>query len=128
MSRVPGTFKNAPPSLRRDLSPQGREAELLLIRQGALHTERHTLGECTVMVSREPYAVHGEAEYRWHLSIAHPSRYPTWDEIKAAAYGSEALKGVMLAQVLTPGDGSPWVNLHDNCFHLYEIHDQALRA
>lgn len=78
-----------------------------------------TANPCSVMLAREPM----RGEYRWHLSIAHPARYPTWDEIKTAVYGIDALDGVTLAQVLAPGDGSVWVNVHDNCFHLYEIHD-----
>jgi hypothetical protein len=122
-SRIPGTFKNKPPDLKRDLSPQGAQAEQWLLKIGALHAERWTLGDCTIMIAREPM----NHEYRWHLSIAHPLRYPTWDEIKAACCGIEAVNGVMLAQVMTPGDGSPWVNVHENCMHLYEIHDEAVQ-
>jgi hypothetical protein len=123
-SRIPGTFKVPQPVLRRDLSVEGAAAERLLTDMGSLHAERWRVGECSVMLSRDPLA---GRHFRWHLSIAHPSRYPSWDEIKTAAYGIEALQGVMLAQVLHPGDGTPWVNLHENCFHLYEIDDEAMR-
>lgn len=120
---VPGTFKNRPPMPRRDLSPQGREAEALIEAIGALTAERWLVGDCTVMIAREP--IHGTG-YRWHLSIAHPDRYPTWDEIKTAVYGIEALAEVVMAQVLGPvSDLGDWVNVHDNCFHLYEIHDEV---
>jgi hypothetical protein len=121
MSRVPGTFKHPPAALRRDLSPEGCAVEQMFLDLGALYARRYTLGECTAMVAREPTA----GGHRWHLSVAHPTRYPSWDELKAACYGAAELQGVTLAQVLTPGDGSVWVNLHDNCFHLYEIRDPA---
>lgn len=124
MSRVPGTYQNAPGELRRDRSQGGLVAEKMLLYAGALHAERWTIGKCTVMVAREPL----NGQHRWHLSISHPSRYQTWDEIKAACYGVDVLQGVMLAQVMTPGDGSPWVNVSENCFHLYEIHDEAMVA
>ena len=120
-ARVPGTFKHAPPILQRELGPAADFAERLLLDQGALYARSYTLGECSVLVAREPTP----DGYRWHLSIAHPARYPSWDEIKAACFGFEELQGVTLAQVLRPGDGSIWVNVHDNCFHLYEIRDRA---
>lgn len=120
MSKIPGTFKSRPPMPRRDLSPSGAEAEGLLLSIGALMAERWIVGECTVMLSREP-GVGFDGAYGWHLSIAHPKRYPTWDEIKTARYGLEALAEVTMAQVLGPVAEGEWVNVHDNCFHLYEI-------
>lgn len=117
MSRVPGTFKNRPPLPRRDLSPQGKLAEDLLLGLGAIHAERHMVGECSVMLAREPL----DGRYIWHLSISHPERYPTWDEIKTARYGLPVLDGVTMAQILGPVGEGEWVNVHDNCFHLYEI-------
>lgn len=95
----------------------------MIIAEGALVAECYLVGECRVIVSRDP--MHGE--YRWHISISHPTRYPTWDEIKTACYGIDALDGLLLAQILAPGDGSEWVDIHKNCFHLYEVHDQVLR-
>lgn len=120
---VPGTYKNAPKQLARDLSPEGKYAEGMIEAIGALTAERWTLADCLVMIAREPLATDG---YRWHLSISHPSRYPSWDEIKAVVFGLPQLSGVTMAQVLSPDDGSVWVNVHDNCFHLYEIHDPTL--
>jgi hypothetical protein len=117
MSAIPGTFRNRPPFPRRDLSPQGKFAEDLLLSMGALCAERYVMGECLLMLAREPL----DGRYIWHLSISHPSRYPTWDEIKTARYGMPGLAEVSMAQILGPvGDGE-WVNLHENCFHLYEI-------
>jgi hypothetical protein len=52
-----------------------------------------------------------------HLSIAHPERYPTWDEIVTAWrwYAGPDVEGVMVV----PRE-SEHVNLHSNCFHVWQ--------
>jgi len=59
-----------------------------------------------------------EVENGWHLSISHPDRYPTWDEIKAARY--ELLPDEVTMGMLLPPKGE-YVNVHPNCFHLHEV-------
>jgi hypothetical protein len=52
-----------------------------------------------------------------HVSIAHSQRYPTWDEIlavRAWAFPAETEVVMVLARA------SEYVNLHNNCFHLWE--------
>lgn len=98
-----------------------------LLRQWDVKT--YKLGECRVFVGREPMGFTTSkierASYplRWHLSISHPDRYPTWDEISDAR---ESLlpRGLVFAQIL-PSDLDQYVNLHPNCFHLWEVHDSA---
>jgi hypothetical protein len=68
----------------------------------------YLLGECSVLISRE----HGE----WHLSIAHPTRYPTWDEIAQARYRLLPPE-IWVALYLPPAD--QYVNFHRNCFQLH---------
>jgi hypothetical protein len=68
----------------------------------------YLLGECSVLLSRE----HGE----WHLSIAHPTRYPTWDEIAQARYRLLPPE-IWVALYLPPAD--QYVNVHRNCFQLH---------
>jgi hypothetical protein len=56
----------------------------------------------------------------WHLSISHPHRYPTWNEIFDARYRlipDEA----MMAMILPPK--ASYVNIHESCFHLHELTD-----
>lgn len=61
-----------------------------------------------------------ETDDGWHLSISHPSRYPTWDEIRDARY--ELLPNdCTMAMLLPPKE--QYVNLHPNCFHLHEVPD-----
>lgn len=52
-----------------------------------------------------------------HVSIAHNSRYPTWDEIlavRAWAFPDDVEVVMVLARA------SDYVNVHQNCFHLWE--------
>lgn len=127
MNRVPGTFKNRPPIPTRDLSPSGVRAEALIKAIGAQHAQRYLMGDVTIMLAREPLRNGGA--WIWHLSIAHPHREPTWDEIKTAVYGIRASReilegGLAFAQVLGKVElAEDWVNVHDNCFHLYAIED-----
>jgi hypothetical protein len=95
------------------LPPEVREA----MQRG---TRCFTSTECNaqVLVSRS-------AEFGWHLSISHPWRYPTWDEIAAARYALVP-DAVTMAMVLPPSD--EYVNLHPNCFHLHECSCEAAKA
>ncbi len=95
-----------------------------MIGEGALAAYTYILGECSVIVAREPVGPGGS--YRWHLSIAHRGRYPTWDEIKTARYSIPVLANVRLMVQLLPKIDSDvqWMNAHDNCFHLYESTDE----
>ena len=61
----------------------------------------------------------------WHLSISHPKRYPTWDEIKKARY--ELLPHDITVAMLLPPPNE-YVNIHENCFHLWEIEDPRKKA
>jgi hypothetical protein len=124
---VPGTFKNRPPIPRR-VSPlirgnEGQWAQIVrdgLLGSGALAVECYVMGECSVVVAREPFK---RGEYRWHLCIACPTRYPTWDEIKTARYSVSELADVpLMAQLLPLVEGrDEWVDVHENCFHLHEV-------
>ena len=75
-------------------------------------TKAYRRGLFTIMVSDE--------EGGWHMSIAHPTRYPTWNEIKKARYALLPPE-ITMAQLLPPKN--VYVNLHSNCFHLWEIKD-----
>jgi len=57
---------------------------------------------------------------RLHLSVSHPLRYPTWDEIKEIRY--KYLPNEKTFGILLPPK-EEYVNVHPNCFHLWEIRD-----
>jgi len=71
-------------------------------------------GKLQVIVGQQPN------DGRWHLSISHPGRYPTWDEIKEARY-QLVPNNVTMAMLLPPKE--QYVNVHANCFHLWEIRE-----
>lgn len=53
-----------------------------------------------------------------HMSISHPKRYPTWDEILRTRYKffPETVELVMYLP-----KQSDYVNVHPNCFHLFQV-------
>lgn len=69
-------------------------------------------GECHVIFAKEAGM--------WHLSISHPTRYPTYDEIKEARY-KFIPNEITMAMIFPPKE--QFVNTHPNCFHLWEIKD-----
>jgi hypothetical protein len=73
--------------------------------------------ECKVILSHELPTPKDEKK-RWHLSISCQDRYPTWEEIKDARYSLLPM-GLTFAQILPPM--SQFINIHPNCFHLWEI-------
>lgn len=67
-------------------------------------------GSCRVIVGQEPIG--------WHLSISHHRRLPTWEEVREARY--QFVPGdLTMAMILPPKE--QYVNIHNFCFHLYEI-------
>lgn len=74
---------------------------------------------CNVLVNIEPLGPNGENEY--HLSISHQARYPTWDEIAEARY--KFLPDALTFAMVLPPKGE-YVNVHENTFHLHELHDR----
>ena len=78
-----------------------------------------TLGQCRIICAREG------AELRWHLSISHPFRLPTWDEINAARDVCIPAD-VWLCQPMPPKEF--WINVHKHCLHLWEVRDRELIA
>ena len=51
-----------------------------------------------------------------HLSISHPTRYPTWEELLEA---KDMFSGAEDEMVQVLPRKSEYVNVHPNCFHLY---------
>ena len=67
-------------------------------------------GSLTALVSRD--------DGKWHVSVSHPKRYPTWDEM-ACARERFTPDEVTMAMVLPPR--REYVNVHSTCLHLFEI-------
>ena len=84
---------------------------------------------CHVIVAHEPAAPAPAGIWLppgelllWHLSISHPHRYPTWDEIADARY--ELIPDDVTMALLLPPPGR-YINTHDTCFHLWQIDDRG---
>jgi hypothetical protein len=82
-----------------------------------------TQANCTILAGQEPAGRNGEL--RWHLSIAHPKRYPSWKEIMEARYDLLPPE-VTIAMILPPPE--EYINVHKNCFHLWEIEPEEAAA
>lgn len=78
-----------------------------------------TMGQCRIICAREG------TEKRWHLSISHAFRLPTWDEINAARDACIPAD-VWLCQPMPPREY--WVNLHAHTLHLWSLKDEELIA
>ena len=73
-------------------------------------------GACKILVGKEPHG--NNQRLLWHISISHPSRYPTWEEIKRARYELTPKDIEMVMHLPKPEN---YVNIHENCFHLWEL-------
>jgi hypothetical protein len=92
------------------------------------HRAYRTQSGCSVIVAREPVKQVPEgiwlspAELElWHLSVSHPDRYPTWDEIADVRY--ELVPDEVTMALLLPPRGE-YVNLHPTTMHLWQIDDR----
>ena len=96
-------------------------------------TKIYDYGACTVMMSIDPiitdhlvYSNFGthhmpKALYK-HVSIAHPHRDPTWEEIKTV---KELLIGDRFAfQMLPPKKF--YINENSHCFHVWAIEEASI--
>lgn len=61
-------------------------------------------------------------DLRWHVSVRHDRRMPTWGELVDTAH--ELRPGVVFCIGVPPR--SWWMNVHPNVLHLWETHDGLL--
>ena len=85
------------------------------------------LGEAKVYESfpdRHLRCIVAREEGRWHLSMSHRSRYPSWDEMADARYRFVPNRAQM-AMLAPPRE--EFVNAHDTTLHLWEVPELADR-
>lgn len=87
---------------------------------GSLGVRFYRMGECSVILAREPAGANGER--LWHLTISRPDRHPSWDEIKTARY--RLLPDDRCFGMLLPPSAA-YVNVpeQNHVFHLWEVTD-----
>lgn len=61
----------------------------------------------------------------WHMSISCPNRSPTWEEIKMAWYDLVPEAEERTGAILLPKN-TEYVNLHETCFHVYELAEEEV--
>lgn len=79
-------------------------------------------GLLAAIVTRD--RLRGDPLPRWHISVSHRDRVPSWEELAAAAHALRP--GVPLAVGVPPR--SWWINVHPHVLHLWELRDEALIA
>ena len=76
-------------------------------------------GDCSVHVAKE--------NGLWHISCSVPYRYPTWGEIHQAWYDLVPDAANIQGAIFLPRK-SEYVNIHPNCFHVYQLTDAEISA
>ncbi len=118
---VNGPILNRPPDHESDMPlplimiEPDDEARRRLVNQANAYLRTYRMAECSVIVTRE--------FGRWHLSIAHPRRLPTWREVSQARYRVVPDNATMV-MILPPKEA--YVNVHRFCFQLVEIDPASL--
>lgn len=92
-----------------------------IIANGGKQAAAYRMQGCSIFVAREPIEIRGIVQLRWHMSIANPKRYPTWDEIAHAR--EKLLPRDLCFAMFLPSEREGYINTHPNCFHLWETHD-----
>ncbi len=89
----------------------------MFIREGSIWVKAfaNTEGLCA-MYSLDQTGKHGNLH---HLSVSRREKYPEWDEIREA---KEEIMGDMDVMMILPKKAN-YVNVHTNCFHLWETPD-----
>lgn len=105
------SFRERPPLALKEI-PVPRQTEAHILASGGIGgtVRAYMLGDYSVLVSREPTGL--------HLSIAGRDGYPPWDVI-AEARARLLPPDLTFAMILPPMD--QYVNIHENCFHLWQI-------
>lgn len=81
--------------------------------------EWYTWGDVKAIVSKD--------DGLWHVLVSLPKRYPTWEEIKSAWYELVPEAETHYGAIVLP-PVKEYVNLHQNCFHVYELSDGEIHA
>lgn len=103
---------------RQDLPPRFLRAWP----QGVPLPSLYKLGAGAVLLGQEPVD-EARQDLRWHLSVSHPSRLPTWEELRRVR---DELVPADVCMAIPYPPRAWWLSIHPNCLHLWEIHDREL--
>lgn len=57
---------------------------------------------------------------RWHVSVSHPKRLPTWDEMRTAR---DQMTPPDVAMAFILPRSNEYVNVHAHCLHMWQLDD-----
>lgn len=83
---------------------------------GGENVRAYKNGPIRIIISEDTGPVFGVMRKCLHLSISHPNRYPTWDEILDAR--NTLMPSDRDGYMIMPKKGL-YVNVHPNCFHVW---------
>lgn len=100
--------------------PVIRQPELTTLQKLALRnlqpgTLMFKMGKVSIYVS-PPVT---EAGMGWHMSISHPDRYPTWDEVAKAWYELVPDADNRVGAMILP-KREDYISIHNYCFQVHE--------
>lgn len=102
------------PPIREVPLPADLKRQLLELGYRPGSTRHYRMGRVTIQAGKQ-------SGYRY-LSISHPERDPTWDEIKHVQ--NELRPGVFFCMPMPPEEW--WLSIAPRCYHVYEVKDEAL--
>lgn len=93
-----------------------------IVREHGQEADAWHMGECRIVRSRTPHLKDGLT--RLQLTVSHPHRYPTWDEIKHARYALLPMERCY-ALLLPPPDSYVDVPYQPFTFQVSEVRDDG---
>lgn len=91
--------------------PVSKKFKDSFLTEGEGETEIFSNGALMAVRSKRPFT-------GYQLSISHPMRLPTWQEVKDARYAMLP-NNIVVAMILPPIN--EYVNIHENCLQMFEI-------
>ena len=107
---APGSALQAPPLWERLTPEPGSRLAQLLTGLPSARVFEADGGRLRAIVSHD--------DDRWHVSVSHTDRYPTWDEVADARYRFVPDR-VTMAMLMPPR--AQWINVHETTLQLWEV-------
>lgn len=104
------------PLIREVDTSQDMNFQALINMGMQLGTRKYKMGRVSILVS-PPDARVGQAG--WHMSISHPDRYPTWDEVASAWYQLVPDADNRVGAMMLPKKAD-YISIHNYCFQVHE--------
>lgn len=78
-------------------------------------TRKYKMGRISILISPP------DERYKlgWHMSISHPERYPTWDEVASAWYQLVPDADHRVGAMILP-KREDYISIHNYCFQVHE--------